>query len=555
MSNNIRKILVTVAMIFVVACTAVQAVTTVQFSDNIYGYTEGSNWYDANSNVDFVFGNGYVPVNTRSLPDANEQSAQITGVQVSTTPPGTTDYTLITVDKTSSDRYGQVLINFQQTYWNLTSVCIMSNDAHRQNPQIAGAQGTNTVTELNMHPFGIIQYDDGYGANPTVGGAVGVGAWHTYTMNYDLVAQTWEIWLDDTLQASNIHIDSAYDDVTSIDIAVAWFDYNGNANYPTVVDHMRWITSDSVPFDSNGVMPPPVMPPDDGDPNVYFDEPNLPTAPPSPNSTVLFYDKIAGYEEGVRYVKQNPEELTNPQYGQYAGTTSVVDHRAVTPPKQLVTLSSGNYQEYSVTAVPKSSSARYGQMMVRMAKDGTPYVRMGIFGVSDPIFYTAPYPYANPSSAAELILAADTQINYISSDALVASGVYHSAVEFFNLTINYDLDSQTYDAWYNDTKFADSVAFSASLGTIESIAIGGAWWDSERVAALKYWHWMVSETDPFISSGIKLSPYCGEFGTAYKVGDVDKDCYVNTIDIAEIASQWLNCTDPNKSECDQYWQW
>ena len=45
---------------------------------------------------------------------------------------------------------------------------------------------------------------------------------------------------------------------------------------------------------------------------------------------------------------------------------------------------------------------------------------------------------------------------------------------------------------------------------------------------------------------------CGDEGT-YIHGDLNNDCYINIQDVCIIASQWLWCSDPSDSSCDQYW--
>ena len=46
---------------------------------------------------------------------------------------------------------------------------------------------------------------------------------------------------------------------------------------------------------------------------------------------------------------------------------------------------------------------------------------------------------------------------------------------------------------------------------------------------------------------------CGAPGTVYLDTDMNHDCYVNLMDFASLASDWLKCTDPGNTECDQYW--
>ena len=48
--------------------------------------------------------------------------------------------------------------------------------------------------------------------------------------------------------------------------------------------------------------------------------------------------------------------------------------------------------------------------------------------------------------------------------------------------------------------------------------------------------------------------FCGDDGTVYSIGDINKDCYVDFMDFAELAKNWTQCSDPNITECDQYWK-
>ena len=49
-------------------------------------------------------------------------------------------------------------------------------------------------------------------------------------------------------------------------------------------------------------------------------------------------------------------------------------------------------------------------------------------------------------------------------------------------------------------------------------------------------------------------PVCGDLGTEYKSSDFNKDCYVNLEDLIYIVDEWLECTDPEVADCDQYWK-
>ena len=40
--------------------------------------------------------------------------------------------------------------------------------------------------------------------------------------------------------------------------------------------------------------------------------------------------------------------------------------------------------------------------------------------------------------------------------------------------------------------------------------------------------------------------FCGDVNHPYPVGDLNEDCYVNLLDMAMVASHWMNCTHPNR---------
>jgi len=42
---------------------------------------------------------------------------------------------------------------------------------------------------------------------------------------------------------------------------------------------------------------------------------------------------------------------------------------------------------------------------------------------------------------------------------------------------------------------------------------------------------------------------CGDYGTYYSAGDINKDCKVDILDFSYFAGTWLQCTDPNNLNC------
>ncbi len=48
--------------------------------------------------------------------------------------------------------------------------------------------------------------------------------------------------------------------------------------------------------------------------------------------------------------------------------------------------------------------------------------------------------------------------------------------------------------------------------------------------------------------------HCGDPGTVYLPGDLNHDCYIDLEDFAIFSNYWLQCTDPDNSNCDIYWK-
>ncbi|MBN1437516.1 MAG: hypothetical protein JW936_10625 [Sedimentisphaerales bacterium] len=67
---------------------------------------------------------------------------------------------------------------------------------------------------------------------------------------------------------------------------------------------------------------------------------------------------------------------------------------------------------------------------------------------------------------------------------------------------------------------------------------------------------LVGDSD-FILSGhmVDSADFCGDDYTQYLDSDVSHDCYVNLPDLAIIASEWLQCTNPDDVDCTQHWDW
>ncbi len=59
-----------------------------------------------------------------------------------------------------------------------------------------------------------------------------------------------------------------------------------------------------------------------------------------------------------------------------------------------------------------------------------------------------------------------------------------------------------------------------------------------------FWGWI---DEARVSLANMTPPPCGYWG--YTLGDLNKDCYVDIKDLAEMAAKWLGCTEPQESGC------
>jgi hypothetical protein len=55
---------------------------------------------------------------------------------------------------------------------------------------------------------------------------------------------------------------------------------------------------------------------------------------------------------------------------------------------------------------------------------------------------------------------------------------------------------------------------------------------------------------PLLVKILEMPRHCGDLGTIYLPGDLNEDCSENLKDIADVANRWLECTDPERDECE-----
>ena len=132
-----------------------------------------------------------------------------------------------------------------------------------------------------------------------------------------------------------------------------------------------------------------------------------------------------------------------------------------------------------------------------------------------------------------------------SLDTAGGAGSWHE----YKLVI--DIDNATYDAYLDSAPIYSGAVFDPVF--IRNTASG------REINA-------VTATTPFVNGAYSVwfddivlvdtsGPHvCGDPDTVYDEFDFNRDCHVNLADVAVFAAQWLWCTDPENSRCDQFWK-
>ncbi|OHB57811.1 MAG: hypothetical protein A2Y12_17290 [Planctomycetes bacterium GWF2_42_9] len=236
--------------------------------------------------------------------------------------------------------------------------------------------------------------------------------------------------------------------------------------------------------------------------------------------TTLFTDNISGYAANADYTTQNPEVVLSqnsgcaPWISDGAGWDTTYPASALTVPNQGVYIGSGWTNNYTTIAVNKSTSARYGQVMARIAyqtDNSVPkysFVRFGLFGAQNGTFATEVVSknayLTDPANGGPAIRFWPDQLQETQAGGL-AYDLAPTVAGYQDVTINYDLVAHTFDVWYGTAKVGNGASFDNNITSFESMAIGGAYWTG-GIAILDNWQWQVSDDAAFTSYGVVPEP-------------------------------------------------
>ena len=144
-------------------------------------------------------------------------------------------------------------------------------------------------------------------------------------------------------------------------------------------------------------------------------------------------------------------------------------------------------------------------------------------------------------------------------DSVLSNGVVrHVAVRYDHGVVDFFVDGISVSRSHRDT------AFPTSGWSTDTNWDGYPYKVCTWVGGLRsgYYSSFVGDMDNVMMSNRVLTdaeildlaggPQCGHAG--YLPADLSENCYVNSEDLSMLVSQWLECTDPAISNCDQYWK-
>ena len=224
---------------------------------------------------------------------------------------------------------------------------------------------------------------------------------------------------------------------------------------------------------------------------------------------VVFVDHISGYDTNppnpayATYEDQNADIYRSQDNGGgriYPG--SAWDVYSLTAPDQFALMGSGVTNAYTtLSTTGKSSSARYGQIMVRIAVKKPYSARIGLFGDTSAQFPTGTLAASN--TVVDLMLLSDNSVAYRDDGSYVhLAGATDAG--WHDFTINYDLVAGTYDIWQDTTKIASASDLANSgYSSVQSFAVGSAYGGTGRTL-LDYWHWKDDSSTAFTTNGTMI---------------------------------------------------
>jgi len=112
----------------------------------------------------------------------------------------------------------------------------------------------------------------------------------------------------------------------------------------------------------------------------------------------------------------------------------------------------------------------------------------------------------------------------------------HDANEPIHIVLTVNGDQATLTVTHFD--YTKTISYTTTVLDAGDPGFGGQW----------DWGYSKGYYDNFVVS----QPVCGDPGTVYNAGDLNKDCVVDFYDFAMLVSQWLECTDPEDPTCIQY---
>ena len=142
-------------------------------------------------------------------------------------------------------------------------------------------------------------------------------------------------------------------------------------------------------------------------------------------------------------------------------------------------------------------------------------------------------------------------VNLVHSNESTANGVYfdHSA-EFITYRLLVDVSEKEGRFYYRNESTSEWIYLFTS-SWVHATDSNMSWGDPSGAWAgrfgVDYIYW--THDGLFLDGPL----FCGGPETQYHEFDFNSDCYVDIQDFVVIVNDWLECTDPLDSRCDEFW--
>lgn len=209
-----------------------------------------------------------------------------------------------------------------------------------------------------------------------------------------------------------------------------------------------------------------------------------------------FADRLESCAVGSRYQDANTQVQVLADHGGNPTIQTSIGNFKAEGSKRLLSITSGEYNQYTTFGAGLKSDKRYGQLFFRVGKSsqGANWVVLSLYDENN---VAGPVVWMDPNGL----------YRYWDKGGEVTGGKKYATDAFEEITIAYNAKEKTYDVWIGKEKLVSAATFQnkEKFGTPAKMVIGGAYWSSGPTAALDQWHWKVAADKPFATCAQALT--------------------------------------------------